>query len=261
MTIDWFDLSGRTALVTGAGHGIGEGIAEAFAAVGARVIVADIDQGNAERVAQKVGGVALRLDVSDEQAVEAAFADIAEDGGVDILVNNAGVFDGLGVPLHEFTTDMWRRVTSVNLDGVFFCARAAARLMIAAGKGGRIINISSTQATAPGGGIAYDGTKAAIIQMSRSMALDFGAHRINVNTIAPGPIWSEPGPAPDLRGAPLLPFDSPGAQSINRHLANLPQDHWGVPLDVGKAAVFLASSMGDRVTGALLHVDGGWTVL
>ena len=133
---DWIDLSGKTAHVTGAGRGIGAGIARALAAAGASVVASDIDAAAAARVADEIGGVSMALDVSDREAVDAALAETVERlGSLDIMVNNAGVYDGYGGSVCDITDEMWRGLWSVNVDGLFYCCRAAARLMIEAGRG------------------------------------------------------------------------------------------------------------------------------
>ena len=259
---DWIDLSGKTAHVTGAGHGIGAAIARALALAGAKVAVSDIDADGADQTAAAVGGVGMALDVSDGEAVDAALAATVERlGGLDILVNNAGVYQGYGGPVRDITDAMWRQLWSVNVDGVFYCCRAAARIMIEAGRGGRIINIASTQAVTPGVGVTYDGSKAAVAQITKALALELAPHRINVNALAPGPTWVQGGDPPPVDGHPPPPTGDPLADTVADRIARLPAGHWGDPMEQGKAAVFLASAMSDFVTGAYLPVDGGWLTL
>ena len=259
---EWIDLSGRNAHVTGAARGIGAAIAKALAMAGARVAVSDIDLQGAAQVARSVGGIGMALDVADPQAVDAALdATVAQLGSLDILVNNAGVYQGYGGPVRDITDEMWRTLWSVNVDGVFHCCRAAASIMIQAGKGGRIINISSTQAVSPGVGLSYDGAKAAVAQMTRALALELAPHRINVNALAPGPTWVREGAPPAIGGRPPPPSGDPLADRVADRIACLPAGHWGDPMEQGKAAVFLASPMSDFVTGAYLPVDGGWLTL
>ena len=259
---DWIDLSGKTAHVTGAGHGIGTAIARALAAAGAKVAVSDIDAAGAAQVAEAVGGVSMALDVSDPEAVDAALAATVDRlGGLDILVNNAGVYLEYGGPVRDITDAMWRKLWSVNVDGVFYCCRAAARLMIDAGRGGRIINIASTQAVTPGVGVTYDGSKAAVAQITKTLALELAPHRINVNALAPGPTWVRGGEPPPIDGRPPPTTGDPLADTVADRIARLPAGHWGDPMEQGKAAVFLASAMSDFVTGVYLPVDGGWLTL
>ena len=259
---DWIDLGGKVAHVTGAAQGIGAGIARALNMAGAKVAVSDINGEGAARVADELGGISMQLDVSDRQAVDAALDETAQKlGSLDIIVNNAGVYIGYGGPVRDITDEMWRKLWSINVDGVFYCCRAAARIMIAAGNGGRIINVSSTQAVSPGVGVTYDGSKAAVAQMTKALALELAPHKINVNAVAPGPTWVGEGDAPPTGGQPPPPTGDPLADSVANRITRLPAGHWGDPMEQGKAVVFLASSMSDFVTGAYLPVDGGWLTL
>lgn len=123
----------------------------------------------------------------------------------------------------------------------------AATVMIAAGNGGRIINLSSTQAMTPGVGVSYDGSKAAVQQITKALALELAPHNINVNALSPGPTWVQGG--------------EPLTDTVSNRIARLPKGHWGDPMEQGKAALFLASEMSSFVTGIYLPVDGGWLVL
>ena len=270
---EWIDLTGKVAHVTGGGHGIGEAIATALAMAGAQVMVSDIDLARAESVADKIGGNALQLDVSDRAAVDDAIAStVTTLGSLDILVNNAGVYNGFGGPVRDITDDMWRTLWSVNVDGVFYCCRAGASAMIEAGNGGRIINISSTQAMSPGVGVTYDGSKAAVLQITKALALELAPHNINVNALAPGPTWVRGGEPPRTDTAPsasvtMSPGGTPMAtgnplsDTVVSHINRVPKGHWGDPMEQGKAAVFLASDMSSFVTGIYLPVDGGYLLL
>ena len=259
---DWIDLSGKVAHVTGGGHGIGAAIAQALSMAGATVMVSDVDAQRAQATAERIQGQSMVLDVADAQAVSKAMQDTVDQcGGLDILVNNAGVYIGYGGPVRDISDDMWRTLWSINVDGVFYCCRAAAEHMIAAGRGGRIINIASTQAVSPGVGVTYDGSKAAVLQITKALALELGPHRINVNALAPGPTWVQEGDAPPITGEVPPRTGDPLADTVADRIARLPLQHWGDPMEQGKAAVFLASPMSDFVTGAYLPVDGGWLVL
>lgn len=264
---DWIDLTGKTAHVTGAGKGIGAAIAKALAMAGARVMVSDVDLASAQATADAISAVAhnahaMQLDVSDRDAVDAAIAaTVSTLGRLDILVNNAGVYNGFGGPVRDISDEQWRTLWSVNVDGVFYCCRAAARAMIDAGNGGRIINISSTQAVTPGVGVTYDGSKAAVLQITKALALELAPHNINVNALAPGPTWVQGGEPPSVAGNAPPPTGEPLSDTVTDRIARLPKGHWGDPMEQGKAALFLASDMSSFVTGIYLPVDGGWLVL
>ena len=187
--------------------------------------------------------------------------DLAE-GSLDILVNNAGLYIGYGGPVEGITDEMWKALWSVNVDGVFYCCRAAATIMKAQGKGGRIINIASTQAMTPGVGVTYDGSKAAVTMMTKALALELAPHGINVNALAPGPTWVHAGAnrRPSMHRCRLVPA-TPLADTVADRISRLPAGHWGDPMEQGKAAVFLASEMSSFVTGIYLPCDGGWLTL
>ncbi|MBT7529661.1 MAG: SDR family NAD(P)-dependent oxidoreductase, partial [Gammaproteobacteria bacterium] len=178
---DWIDLSGKVAHVTGGGKGIGKAISTALAMAGAKVMVSDINLQSAQETADEIGGSAMALDVADRGAVDAALNNtVSALGALDILVNNAGLYIGYGGPVEGITDEMWKALWSVNVDGVFYCCRTAATIMKAQGKGGRIINIASTQAMTPGVGVTYDGSKAAVTMMTKALALELAPHGINV---------------------------------------------------------------------------------
>lgn len=269
---DWINLRGKSAHVTGAGKGIGAAIARALAMAGAQVMASDLDRASAETTAGTINSSikmddgnrvhAMQLDVTDRCAVDAAMDHTVKTlGSLDILVNNAGVYNGFGGPVREITDEQWRTLWSVNVDGLFYCCRAAAGVMIDAGKGGRIINISSTQAVTPGVGVTYDGSKAAVLQITRALALELAPHNINVNALAPGPTWVQGGEPPSVAGNSPPPTGAPLGDTVAGRIARLPKGHWGEPMEQGKAALFLASDMSNFVTGIYLPVDGGWLVL
>lgn len=259
---EWIDLTGKVAHVTGGGKGIGKGIATALSLAGARVAVSDVNIEQAKAVASEIGGIAMPLDVTDRDAVETALADTAHElGSLDILVNNAGVYIGYGGPVESITDEMWQTLWAVNVDGVFYCCRAAASIMKSQGAGGRIINVASTQAVTPGVGVTYDGSKAAVVQMTKALALELAPHRINVNALAPGPTWVNEGPAPPIDAQTPAKTGDPLADTVADRIARLPLGRWGDPIEQGKVAVFLASDLSSFVTGAYIPADGGWLVL
>ena len=250
-----FDLSGRVALVTGAGSGLGAVFAEALAEAGASVMCVGR---RLERVQATAGTLqergypshALSADVTDEAAISSMVHTTVERfGRLDILVNNAGT--AAAGPPETISLADWQRVVDVNLTGVFLCAREAARVMIAAGTGGRIINVASilgAVASEPVPAAAYAATKGAVVNLTRDLAIHWAPHGILVNAIGPAYFPSEmTGPflaLPDMR------------QEIERRT---PLGRVGRPEELKGAVVFFASQASSYVTGQTLYVDGGWT--
>ncbi|GLS22467.1 D-threitol dehydrogenase [Labrys miyagiensis] len=247
-----FGLSGKVAAVTGAGSGIGLAAAQALAAAGAEVVVLDRAPVASEILASIRGdkpAAALVMDVADEAQVEAAFAEIvARCGGIDILVNNAGL--ALRDAAVNLSLEAWDKVVAVNMTGVFLCARAAARHMIAAGKGGAIINTASIMGLSGGGlypNISYQTTKGAIVNMTRALAVEWAPHNIRVNAIAPTYVRT-----PFI--APLLAQP----ELMQRIEAMTPLRRIAEPHEVSPAILFLAGPGAAMVTGHTLPVDGGF---
>ncbi len=246
-------LTGKVALVTGASSGIGRGIAQSLAEAGADVVVnyqraADGAEETA-RLVRASGRRALvaQADVGDPDAVVRLFAALdAEFGGIDILVNNAGIGGGGRIAEADFAA--WERVIRTNLHGPFLCSQQAARRLIAQGRGGRIVNITSVheEACSIGGG-AYCASKAGLRNLTRTLALELGAHGITANVIAPGMI--------------LTPMNR-RAQEDPEHLrwaeAQIPVRRVGQPRDIGGMVVFLCSEAGSYCSGSTFFVDGGW---
>jgi gluconate 5-dehydrogenase len=246
-----FDLTGRTALVTGAARGIGYAIAEAFAAAGASLVINGRTQATLHEAA-----VALRdkgagridtavFDVTDAAAVNAAIDTIeASIGPIDILVNNAGM--QRRAPLEEFSDADWHELMTTNVDSVYFVSKAVARYMIRRGSG-KIINIGSVQCELARPGIApYTASKGAVRNLTRGMCADWAKHGLQVNAIAPGYF------ATPLNQALL---DDPEFDQWLRK--RTPAGRWGRLEDLHGAAIFLASSAADFVNGQTLFVDGG----
>lgn len=247
-----FDLTGRTALVTGSSKGIGFALAGALAEAGARVVLnardaQRLDAARAELAGRGHDVYAACFDVTHAEAAEAGVAQVeAQAGPIDILVNNAGMQHR--APFAEFPVDAWRRLTATNIDSVFFVGRAVAQRMIARGCG-KIINICSVQSELGRPGIApYAATKGAVKMLTKGMAIDLGRYGIQVNGLGPGYFKTE------LTQALV---DDP---AFTDWLAKrTPAGRWGEVHELAGAAVFLASDASSFVNGHILYVDGGIT--
>lgn len=247
MSTSPFSLAGRTAVVTGAASGIGKAAAEALAAAGASLVVADRNIAAAREVAAGLASaIAVEADVTQEDAIEAMFA--AAPGRVDILVNNAGL--AIRRPAVELSAADWNTVVDVNMTAVFLCARAAARRMIADGRGGAIVNVASIMGLSGGGlypNISYQTTKGAVVNMTRALAVEWAPHAIRVNAVAPTYVRT-----PFIK--PIL--DQP--ELVARIEAMTPLRRLAEPEEVASAILFLASPAAAMVTGHTLPVDGGF---
>ncbi len=252
------DLSGKVALVTVAGMNIGKAIAIHMAANGAAVVVNDLEGHGGPTVEEirRSGGTAafVAADVSRREQVDALVAETERQfGRIDILVNNAGI----NTPgeqrrnIYEYDDREWRRVMSVDLDGLYYCCRAATPGMVAR-KSGNVINISSVMGVVP---IrlqdAYAAAKAAVINFTRSIALELAPHGIRVNAIAPGSILTD--------GTRALFYNPEKQQMAESLLSHIPLARPGTPDEIASAALFLASPDSSYMTGAVMVVDGGWT--
>ena len=253
-------LAGRVAIVTGGAQGIGRAIALRLAQEGASVVIADLKQSAAQTVADEIiaasgQAAAVAVDVRDQQQVQAMVdTAVSQFGGLDILVNNAGA--GKIIPFLDTTEQDWDFMFDVNCKGLLWCSQAAARVMIAQGRGGKIINLAS-QAGRRGEALvlAYCASKACVISMTQSMALALAEHKINVNAIAPGivdtPFWAEV----DRQFARLM--NLPEGEPKRRATATIPLGRIEQPEDVAGVAAFLASSDADYITQQCINVDGG----
>ena len=239
-------LEGRVAIVTGAGQGIGRAIAEKLRDEGAGVIVADKNSETAAKTAAEIGGTAHVTDISDPDQVSSLVAAAMDRfGRIDILVNDAAIVPF--VPWEELDFAEWRRVMSVNIDGVFLMCKAVYPHMKAAGYG-RIVNIASNVVTAGTPNMAhYVSSKGAVFAFTRSLATEVGAHGITVNAVAPGLTASE--------GV----LASPHAEAFDFVVSLQSIPRRGVPADIAPAVAFLASEEAHWITGQMLTADGGHT--
>ena len=253
---DLFDLAGRVAVVTGGNGGIGRGIALGLAEAGAAVAICGRNHEKSQSVLSELKAIgarsmALAVDVTDRAALEPALNKVeSELGSVSILVNNAGTVSLSGGVMNEQPQD-WDRVIETQLNSVFLLSRLAARSMIRQGSG-KIINIASMYSFFGSGLIpSYSAAKGAIVQLTKSMAIEFAPHNIQVNAIAPG--WIETEMTAPVRTSAMKPMN-------DEILARTPAARWGRPEEVAGAAVYLASRASDFVTGDTIRVDGGYAI-
>lgn len=249
-------LQDRVAIVTGGASGIGKGIVERLVSDGARVCIADISLERAQWLAAEMGdqAFAARVDMSDEESVDELVAAVVErSGGLDIMVNNAGTIEI--TPFVDTELSDWRRLFSVNVDGVFLGSRAAARLMIEQGRGGTIINAASGAAKRGGRFVSgYCATKAAVMLMTQSMALELAHHKIRANCYAPGhidtPMWKD-------IAARIGELSGKSADEVLAEVTgSVPWGRFGTPEDVAAVVSFLASDEADYISGQTFAMNG-----
>lgn len=256
MVLEQFDLHGKVAMVTGAGRGLGLAMARALADVGAAIVVAELDPVTADSAAAElrefgVETLAVPTDVTDPGSVQAAVDQtVAAFGQLDVLVNNAGI--SIWHAAEDMPYDVWRKVMDINVDGVFLCAQAAGRVMLQQGRGsiinigsmsGRIVNIPQLQTN-------YNASKAAVVHMTRSLAVEWASRGVRVNCISPGPMETE---------MTIQYLDDPAYGPIWRGMT--PMGRVGQPEELGALVVYLASDASSFMTGADLVIDGGYTCL
>ncbi|CEG26625.1 short-chain dehydrogenase/reductase [Bacillus sp. B-jedd] len=238
-------FTGKTVVITGAGNGIGKGIAKEFAAKGAVVVIADIDEDagrllEAELLGLKTKAMFIPTDVKDETSVQSLFTEAASRfGKVDILVNNAGISEFHA--FFEMTVDVWDKILDTNLRSVFLCSQAAGRIMKTTG--GAIINIASTRARMSEPDTeAYSASKGGIVSLTHALARTLGPYNITVNCISPG--WIETGD-----------YEMLSAADHSQHISG----RVGKPDDIARACLFLADSRNNFITGENIIIDGGMT--
>src|SRR3989344_3549128 len=251
-----FDLSSKTAIVTGGAMGIGLGIARRLAEAGSNIIIADIDEKAGSisiKELEKNGYKAafIKTDVSNEKDVENTINfTLKTYGGIDILVNNAGIYPQ--IPVMQMKSETFEKILAVNLKSVFLFTKAVAEVMIKQNKGGKIINITSIDALHPSGvGLAvYDASKHGLWGFTKNTSLELAPHNIQVNAIAPGGI-ATPGTGAEKPITPEI------EAILKKFLEKIPMKRMGDSDDIGKVALFLASDLSSYMTGSQVVVDGG----
>lgn len=251
-------LHGRLSVVTGGARGLGYAMAAALAEAGSSVVVCDVDADAGTTAASTIrsqhGTAAwfVHADVTSEPAVESAVREIEDQAGpIDILVNNAGVV--MHGALTDCSLEQWRKVMSVNLDGVFLMSREVGRRMVSR-RSGSIINISSMSgiiADVPQAQAFYNASKAGVIMLTKSAAVEWADSGVRVNGIAPG----------YMKTALTEPYFEAGGQQIDTWMRMTPLGRPGTPDELGAAAVFLASEASSFMTGSILNIDGGYTAI
>jgi 2-dehydro-3-deoxy-D-gluconate 5-dehydrogenase len=250
------DLSSKSAVVTGGAMGIGFGIAYRLAEAGASVLIADMNEAAANAAKGKLAAkgwkaAATAADISSpDRAAQVVDTAVRTFGGIDILVNNAGIYPT--IPVMQMQPKDFERILAVNLEGAFFCTKAAAERMIRQGRGGKIINITSIDALHPSmvGLATYDASKHGLWGFTKNAALELAPHKIWVNAIAPGAI-ATPGTGAGGSVDPQL------EAALGPFVAKIPMHRMGEPDDIGKVALFLASDLSSYMTGSQIVVDGG----
>jgi NAD(P)-dependent dehydrogenase (short-subunit alcohol dehydrogenase family) len=246
--LDSFRLDGKVAVVTGGNRGLGEAFARALSEAGARVAIAARDHARSQAVAAELGLLPIRADITDPADVHAMLDEVTRAlGPVDVLVNNAGAC--FHRPALEVPEDEWREVWDVNVDGLWHCSRIVGAQMVERGTG-TIVNIGSISAlivNRPQMQPAYNASKAAVHQLTKSLAAEWAPHGVRVNALAPGYVKTE-----------MAPVDRPEFQ---RHwVQDAPMQRYATPAEISPSVVFLASDASSFMTGSVLVADGGYTL-
>ncbi|MBB6451392.1 NAD(P)-dependent dehydrogenase (short-subunit alcohol dehydrogenase family) [Geomicrobium halophilum] len=246
---EMFDLTGRTAVITGGSRGLGKSMATSLTEAGANVVIGDLDLKEAEKIASVLKGSARKVDVTDETSVYTFMKHVTEEhGGIDILVNNAGIVQKKSTV--DMTLEEWQKTMDVNVNGVFLCSKYAAKQMINQNKG-CIINIASMSSfianTEPQS--AYNASKGAVHTMTKCFALEWAEDNIRVNAIAPG----------YMKTQMTEPIFQPRGE-LAHVLDYVPMKRLGEAKELGGLVVFLASDASSFVTGSTYVIDGGYTI-
>ena len=252
------DLNGKVIIVTGGGGAIGSAMCKQLAANGAKVVVTGRTKSKLDVIVDEIkaaGGeaTAIPADVSSKESAENLVKEtVRVYGRLDCLVNNAGINGGpeFRKPIHEYDCDLWQRIMSIDLNGIYYCSKPAIRQMLAQGEGGSIINVGSIAGLTPLRlQCAFTAAKAAVFGVTKAMAMELAPHNIRVNAIAPGSIMFE--------GTRELFYADPvRSEGI---LSHIPQHTAGDPDDIGAITCYLASPEARYMTGSVNTVDGGWT--
>jgi len=254
-----FSLAGKTAFVTGGSRGLGREMAVAIAEAGADIALAGRTADSLAATASHIAALGRRVttilaDLADPSECELACRTALDRAGpFDILVNNIGGRP-VSVPLEEMPLDQWQALVNLNLTSTFLCCKHIGGAMIRRGAGGRVINIASINALVAGRNISgrhYEAAKAAVLMLTRSLAVDWAPHRITVNAICPGIFATEPNRV----------WAEKNPEIIDGYIRTIPMGKLGEPEDLGPLAVYLASDAARYMTGAALVIDGGYTCL
>lgn len=257
--LDRFRLTGKRLFITGGSRGLGREMALAIADAGADVVLVGRDEDSLQRTTADIcelgrKAVFLKADVGNADDCQAVCDEaLAKHGPIDILINNVGG-RRQNIPTEEMPLETWRELIDLNLTSAFLCTKLIGGSMIKRGQGGRIINIASINAFIVGRGIAgrhYETSKAALVQFTRAIAVDWAQHRITANAICPGGFMTEP----NIRWSGLHP------EIIDSFRQQIPLGDFGSPEDLGPLAVYLASDASRYMTGSSLVIDGGYTLL
>ena len=253
-------LDGLAAVVTGAAQGLGLEIANQLARNGASVIVADLQLEKAQLIASELreNGLIVKaayLDITDSSSVANFFGQAADEyGRLDILVNNAGIGQNV-TPIVELSDEEWGRVLNVTLTGTFYCCRAAGAIMERQ-ESGSIVNIASVNGQNPAALVgAYNAAKAGVISLTRTLALELAAYGVRVNSVSPGPVYTEFNRKGMAQRCQTLNISED--EMIERVRSAIPLGRWGDPVDIAQGVVFLCSPAASWITGEVLRVSGG----